>query len=79
MHLGRKTGSIEKMFVKLERTRASPGSSLVKDIKTVFMIVGPSSVFKDPFCSIVYILACVYVHYDEAQYFALGLLCIHLR
>ena len=29
MHFGRKTGCIEKMFVKLEMTRASPGRSLV--------------------------------------------------
>ena len=29
MHFGGKTGCIEKMFVKLEMTRASPGSSLV--------------------------------------------------
>ena len=36
MHLSEKTGCIEKMFVKLEMTRASPGSSLVED-KHTFM------------------------------------------
>ena len=29
MHFGGRTGCIEKMFVQLEMTRASPGSSLV--------------------------------------------------
>ena len=33
MYFGGKTGCIEKMFVKLEMTRASPGSSLVYIIK----------------------------------------------
>ena len=32
MHFGEKTGCIEKMFVKLEMTRASAGSSLVSKI-----------------------------------------------
>ena len=34
MHFGGKTGCIEKMFVKLEMTRASPGSSLVNYISS---------------------------------------------
>ena len=33
MHFCGKTGCIEKMFVKLEMTRALPGSSLVLNIK----------------------------------------------
>ena len=40
MHFGGKTGCIEKMFVKLEMTRASPGSSLVlhREIASMSML-----------------------------------------
>ena len=50
MHFGGKIGCIEKMFVKLEMTRASPGSSLVDKYVgnptcgDVFGVVGPSLV-----------------------------------
>ena len=45
MHFGGKTGCVERIFVKLEMTRASPGSSLVLHNEDIFIYVSEDCIY----------------------------------
>ena len=59
MHFGGKTGCIEKMFVKLEMTRASPGSSLV---------LNKQGLVKFQSCSFIIKLSVIHVERAHVRY-----------